>query len=433
MPHSKSFRRSRRRFLIGGAALGLAGATGWLRPTALGGPHNAYFRALSDAAVQHDRFRPLLIVDQQRLMANLDTLTQRLAGQYQYRIVAKSLPSVELLEAIMARAGTNRLMVFHQPFLNRVAQRLPQADVLLGKPMPVQAARQFYRQLAATGDPQFEPARQLQWLIDSPQRLAQYQQLAEDLGQPLRINLEIDIGLHRGGLQDLDMLAQMLRHIEQSPRLTFSGFMGYEPHIAKAPGSAEWLRDQAMARYQAFVDQAEQTLGRSIRDLTLNTGGSTTYALYRDQHQRITPNELAAGSALVKPTDFDLPTLADHQPAAFIATPVLKVSDRVQIPGAPGLGQLMAWWNPNRARTVFIYGGYWKAVPESPRGLSPNPVYGRSTNQEMLNGSADLTLRPDDWVFLRPTQSEQVFLQFEDLACYDAEQRRLTQHWSVLG
>jgi D-serine deaminase-like pyridoxal phosphate-dependent protein len=37
----------------------------------------------------------------------------------------------------------------------------------------------------------------------------------------------------------------------------------------------------------------------------------------------------------------------------------------------------------------------------------------------MLNGSASIDLRQDDWVFLRPTQSEHVFLQFGDIAVYD--------------
>ena len=69
--------------------------------------------------------------------------------------------------------------------------------------------------------------------------------------------------------------------IERSPWLSFSGFMGYEPHIMKAPGPAAWLRDRAMARYQDYVSTAEQHLGRSLTDLTLNTGGSTTYQLYR--------------------------------------------------------------------------------------------------------------------------------------------------------
>ncbi|MEK6195823.1 MAG: hypothetical protein N2F24_16535 [Deltaproteobacteria bacterium] len=65
--------------------------------------------------------------------------------------------------------------------------------------------------------------------------------------------------------------------------------------------------------------------------------------------------------------------------------------------------------------TFFIYGGYWKAEPLSPKGLVLNPLYGRSTNQEMMNGSEHTELEVDDYVFLRPTQSETVMLQFGDL------------------
>ena len=62
-----------------------------------------------------------------------------------YRIVAKSLPSLPLLEAVMDATGSRRLMLFHQPFINQVAAKIPDADVLLGKPMPVAAAATFYR------------------------------------------------------------------------------------------------------------------------------------------------------------------------------------------------------------------------------------------------------------------------------------------------
>lgn len=433
MSQNDNFSPGRRRLLLGAGALTLAGTASWLRPSSADGGHGPYFQGLDDTLRQHGPYQPRLIIDRQRLLANIDLLSQQLAGQFNYRIVTKSLPSLPLLKLVMARTGTRRLMVFHQPFLNQVASALPDADVLLGKPMPVKAARQFYHDLPAASPGSFEPAHQLQWLIDSPERLAQYDQLAAELGLQLRINIEIDVGLHRGGIRAPAELVPMLNHIEQSPRLSFAGFMGYEPHIVKAPGSVTWRRDQAMARYQGFVDQAEQTLGRSIRNLTLNTGGSTTYTLYRDQHERFAANEIAAGSALVKPTDFDLPTLADHQPAAYIATPVLKVVEPPEIPGIPGLGRLMGWWNPNRHKAVFIYGGDWKAVAESPAGLSPNPIYGRSTNQEMLNGSAALALQPDDWVFLRPSQSERVFLAFDGIDSYDGNDRRSHEHWPVLG
>ena len=102
----------------------------------------------------------------------------------------------------------------------------------------------------------------------------------------------------------------------------------------------------------------------------------------------------------------------------------------MQIPGID-LGPLQSLWDPNRQRTVFIYGGYWKAQPVSPAGLSPNPLFGRSTNQEMLNGSPAIDLAVDDWVFLRPTQSEFVFLQFGDIAVYDGG--RIDDYWPVLG
>ena len=121
------------------------------------------------------------------------------------------------------------------------------------------------------------------------------------------------------------------------------------------------------------------------------------------------------GSALVKPIGFDVDTLESHVPALFIATPVLKASDGMQIPGLDGLGRLQMAWNPNRARTFFVYGGYWKARPVSPPGLSENPFFGHSTNQEMLTGSAEVDLEVDDYVFLRPTQSEFVMLQFGDI------------------
>ena len=92
---------------------------------------------------------------------------------------------------------------------------------------------------------------------------------------------------------------------------------------------------------------------------------------------------------------------------------------------------MQSLWDPNRARTFFTYGGYWKARPESPEGLINNGLFGRSTNQEMLNGSRRIHLKPDDWVFLRPTQSEFVFLQFGDIALYD--EGAIVERWPVFS
>jgi D-serine deaminase-like pyridoxal phosphate-dependent protein len=404
----------KRRTLVVGGLAGAAGAALLARPRAIGENHTPWFEQLSSALDAGERAGPTLVVDRQRLRANLATLLGHVDGRFAYRIVAKSLPSPDLLDEIMDLSGSRRLMLFHQPFINRAAERFPDADILLGKPMPVTAAAAFYRDHRGGG---FDPARQLRWLLDTPERVTQYATLAAALGTPMRACVEIDIGLHRGGAAGEAELIAILDAIKASPRLDFGGLMGYEPHIVKVPGDTIGYRDAAMARYRRFVDVARAHLGeRWPTDAVLNCGGSPTYQLYDSGDFPF--NELAAGSCLVKPTDFDLPSLADHVPAAWIATPVLKRMDTLRIPGID-LGPLQALWDPNRERTFFTYGGYWKAQPVSPAGLSTNGLFGRSTNQEMLNGSAAIDLRPDDWIFLRPTQSEFVFLQFGDIAVHD--------------
>ncbi len=413
----------RRSLLIGGAA---AVGLGWLlRPKEGGADHSPYFQDIGNALDKSLQAKPTLVVDRSRLLTNVRTLVSHMEGRFDYRIVAKSLPSLSLLGTVMEASGSDRLMLFHQPFINQVTTRFPQSDILLGKPMPVTAAGNFYRQFDGG---EFRPHRQLRWLLDTPQRVAQYNELARSLGQDMLICIELDVGLHRGGVTSDEQLLAMLDLVNQSQHLNFCGFMGYEPHVVKMPvGSPASYRDRAVAVYQHYVDLAKAHLGaRWPEDAVLNAGGSPTYQMYNEGQYPF--NELAAGSCLVKPTDFDLPTLADHEAASYIATPVLKSLDTLEIPGID-LGAVQSMWDPNRARTFFTYGGYWKALPESPPGLINNPLFGRSTNQEMLNGSRNIHLQPDDWVFLRPRQSEFVFLQFGDIAVY--ENSAIVDRWPV--
>src|SRR5690606_1532389 len=103
--------------------------------------HDAYFTRLNDMLKRGGPGRPVMLIDLERMQHNVDALAGSVGPDKTYRVVVKSLPSVPLLERVMRRARTNALMVFHQPFLNAVAERFPDADVLLGKPMPVAAVR----------------------------------------------------------------------------------------------------------------------------------------------------------------------------------------------------------------------------------------------------------------------------------------------------
>src|SRR6185436_13463310 len=190
----------------------------------------------------------------ERLDENIKVLRQSIRPPKHFRVVDKSLPSIQLLRYIFEHAGTNRVMSFHQPFLSQVAEQLPGSQVLLGKPMPVRSAEQFYTDLRGS----FDPDRQLQWLVDTPERLEEYRALAARLHRRMRINVEIDVGLHRGGVPDTATLDRILKAIAAAPeQLEFAGFMGYDPHVAKVPS---WARSRASliqevrTIYRGYVD-----------------------------------------------------------------------------------------------------------------------------------------------------------------------------------
>lgn len=419
---------SRRQIMIGGGTLAAVGLIASKRPAKQAGAHDDYFLTLQNAVKQAKLARPTLVIDKARFNQNINTLKDHLRPGMNYRIVAKSLPSLPLLEYVMKETGTNRLMVFHQPFLNLVADKLPDADILLGKPMPVAAAARFYEHLTGT---RFDPARQIQWLIDTKERLAEYAALARDKNINLRINIELDVGLHRGGLQNPAELKALLDLIDAEPRLTFAGFMGYDPHLASVPDILGWKAsafDSSTELYKAFIEAAKAHYGDRWQEdqMTFNTAGSPTYQMHEASAHA---TEIAVGSALVKPTHFDVATLADHVPASFITTPVLKVREKTEVPVLEAIGPLTRFWDRNSAKTFFIYGGNWLADPVSPPGLQTNGLFGRSSNQEMLNGSDEVALTTDDYVVLRPAQSEFVFLQFGDIALF--ENGRITESWPV--
>lgn len=358
---------------------------------------------------------PHLVIDLDRLDANARTLRSLVAPGVNIRLVQKSLPSLALLRHLAAQLEVRSLMVFHRPFLNYYVEHAPEFDLLVGKPMPIAAAHTFYDRVRAS---EFDLERRLQWLIDTDRRLAQYQELAHARSLRLSISLEIDVGLHRGGLTAPEQVGPLLERIAADPdHLRLSGFMGYDAHTAKAP---PWVgRERAVgdanARYRAVLEYVrERYPALWSDDLCRNGAGSPSLALHRTDSPL---NDIAVGSALVKPTDFDLPTLKDIQPAALISAPVIKVQPGVRIPYLEMLTDWTSRLQRSRGQSVFLYGGHWMAQPVWPEGLCENSLYGLSSNHQMMNLPADVAIEPDDVTLWRPKQSEAVLLQFGALWC----------------
>lgn len=406
--------------LLGGAAVAAAATVFALRKRDHGGTHNAYFLALSQALREAGIAKPVLLIDRARLHANMQALRSTLQGStLAARIVVKSLPSPKLIEEIASGLGAGRFMVFNGPMVLDTARVRPTADMLLGKPLPALEVAAVCDQLAAQGFSGLRP----QWLVDTPQRIREYAQIASSRSQVLRVNAEIDVGLHRGGFHSVEDLSAALDLIKQHPSLEFSGLMGYDPHVPKMPSPSR-AYEAVIKRYQESVDVVRSRMGADTSKFTFNTAGSPTYSLH--VHDPVA-TELAIGSAFVKPRDFDTKTLTHHVPAAFIATPVIKAVGETRIPGLEALSGVMRFFDANSERAYFIHGGHWLAEPESPPGLEFNGIYGRSSNQEILTGSRSVVLKPDDFVFLRPNQSEALFLQFGDLLVY--EDGKIVDRW----
>lgn len=407
----------RRSVMLGGGALLLAGVGGaMLRPEEKGAMHSPYFAGLAAALQRAGLMRPVLVIDRQRLAANIAAIRGSVdKAKLPLRVVAKSLPSPKLLDAVLAGMGTQRLMVFSAEMLLQLLPQRAGADYLMGKPLP---ASEFARVIDKAGA---EAASRVQWLVDTPERLARYGEVARTRGLNWRANLEIDVGLHRGGFTDPQALAAVAGQAT-GQGATVSGLMGYDPYVPRMPSP-----DKAFAASQAAYAAMLGALGGDRAALTLNSAGSPTF---RRHCAGTHANEVSVGSAFVKPGDFDLGDLGDLQAAAFIATPVIKASADQPLPGVEALSGALHWWDRNTQRGFFIHGGHWLAKPLSPDGLQYSKLFGRSSNQELLTGSNRIDLKVDDTVFLRPDQSEALFLQFGDIAVYDGGE--IAEMWPTM-
>lgn len=392
----------------------------------------AYFQALNEELKRYKNAVPRLLVDLDALDANIEVLQNSLKAGVDFRLVVKSLPSPQLIQYFQQKLPTEKLMVFHQPFLTQLLPLLGQeADVLLGKPMPIQTLQYFYENLSARSTT-FDPFTQVQWLVDTQDRLMQYQALAKEKAWKLKVNLEIDVGLHRGGFADLASFESALTFLVQNQdTLTLSGLMGYDPHIVKLPKvlrSKEKAFEMVCTAYESYLKVLKDKFPELWNDeLTLNGAGSPTIALHQSSLSPL--NDWSAGSCLVKPSSFDIPSLEGYCPASYIATPVLKKLEGTTIPAIERYKGVLNALDRTNKQSFFIYGGYWKADYHYPFGLKANQLFGESTNQSMVNAPEGSDLVVDDFVFLRPKQSEFVFLQFGKILAIRNQQ--IVEEWDI--
>ena len=382
----------------------------------------SYFGALSTALEEAQLHHPVLVIDRDRLDANIAEMRRRLPKRLGLRIVDKSLPSVPLIRHVAKTFGAERIMSFHLPVTRAMLEAFPQTEILYGKPLPVAGLRHALQQ-ASPAERQALTERVV-WLIDTRERLEQYADLAKGAGVRLRFAFEVDTGMHRGGIANAAALKALFDLSRRHEALSCEGIMGYEAHIPEIPGlfgGADSEMSRVLGRLEAFAAALPPENRRIV-----NAGGSKTSIDYNGDGA---VNEVSMGSGFIKPTDFDVPALAALKPAVFIATPVLKVQE-ARLPGPLFVSRLLQTLGLFPRKACFLYGGKWFAKPAWPKGMKENGIWGQSSNQQLMALPEDSDLKVDDFAFFRPTQSEAVLQQFGDMAVY--ARGKIVDRWPVL-
>jgi D-serine deaminase-like pyridoxal phosphate-dependent protein len=374
-------------------------------------PDDARFVAWNEALRKNAGGRESALVDLEAIDHNLKLVGETLGSSIALRLVAKSLPSIQLLEYMMVTACTNRIMAFSEGMVRDLLCRFgSDVDILLGRPETVDAADRTFNTLDAHSSGGVNPAAGVRWLVDTADRMQQYADLATARSVEINIAVEIDVGLRRGGARNDEELLSILAVIDASPRLRFTGFMGYDGQVPFAPTGADPTRElqSVQQRYADFVAAGSSAYPSMFEGpLVYNSGGSRTYHYYTDELD--TPvNEVAMGSAFFYPSDFSNIPEKDLRHASFLATPVLKRIDPAEAPFAPGFLPRLAEDNPDYEVQFVVVAGGFPGDQVYPAGLVVNPVTASAAGEDDSPGGGVVNLLSNqaEWLGARAVPLE---------------------------
>ncbi|MEQ1855806.1 MAG: alanine racemase [Longimicrobiales bacterium] len=397
------------------------------RLTATVGPEEGRFVAWNATLRASAAERESAFVDLDAVDHNLRLVGGRLGSKFGLRLCDKSLPSLPLLEYMMQAAGTNRIMAFSEEMVRDLLVRFgSDVDILLGRPASVAALARTFATLDELGG-ESNPAGSVRWLVDTPERMQQYAAFAAERGEAISISVEIDVGLHRGGARDSDQLRAMLRTIEESGLLRFTGFMGYEGHVPFVPldrGSPAAEFAAVQRRYAQYVRVGREAHPALFEGpLVYNSGGSRTYHSYTDDLD--TPvNDVAMGSVFFYPSNFHNLPETGLRTATFFATPVLRRLDPAETYPDPDVLPGLARDQPDFEVWYVMVSGGFPGDRHYPQGLVPSPtstadptrIVNMLPNQGRWLGARDLPLQVGDFIFYQPWEADAVrWLAFLDV------------------
>lgn len=236
------------------------------------------WHTLAAALAPHQRrlATPALLLDLDAVDHNIAAMRDR-CGADRWRPHIKTFKSAAVLERLL-HAGITRCKVATLDELDlalETADRLAVAiDVLLAYPQHPDGLRVALARAAAS------PRARVQFLLDSPEH-AELLTYALPAGPPLRVHLDVDVGMGRTGASPAAWAAAALE-LARMPGLEVAGLHGYEGHLEWGEQAAAFaiydrLCDLARELTAADLDVVDQHSGP--RQLEIVTSGTHSYAL----------------------------------------------------------------------------------------------------------------------------------------------------------
>ena len=374
-----------------------------------GQTHSDYEEVFADVEA------PFAFVDLNAMATNAQDMVRR-AGGKTIRVATKSVRCRAILDWALGEDGFAGLLTFTLPETLWLA-REGYENLLLAYPTADTDALADLSVMGAAN-----PATAPILMVDCVEQLDLIESVLGAGAAPVRVCLDIDagwwalggrvkVGPKRSPVHSAEQAVALAWEIDRRPKLNLVALMAYEGQIAgvgdrppgrRARGSAirfmqERSRSELRKRRAEIVDAV-----RDVADLELVNGGGTGSLESTAAEDAVT--ELAAGSGLYAPVQFDHYERFTLTPAAAFAISVVR---------RPGPGVVTA-----------LGGGYLASGPGDlsrlpqpwlPEGLELDPEEGAGEVQTPLVGDAADSLRLGDRVYMRHVKAGELCERFDSL------------------
>jgi D-serine deaminase-like pyridoxal phosphate-dependent protein len=133
---------------------------------------------------------------------------------------------------------------------------------------------------------------QMRVCVDDPQNVSEMSSAAQTAGSTLGVLIEVDIGMHRCGVDPGEPALALVRQVHASPGLRFLGLQGYDGHLQMLPDAAQ-RRAKCLAGLELLIS-TRRLIERAGLPVEVVTGAGTGTWEYVASYEGVT--EIQPGS-----------------------------------------------------------------------------------------------------------------------------------------